>query len=282
VLVRGGEDVGQARLRGRDPEHDRAALRCALGGPQRVVVLDDLAVDARRALAGRRPAQLHEHRAGAVLPAQVQALGLERAVGQLARRGHERSRVVAAHDDGQPLAWRRVQAHADLRHHPEGSERAGHELGQVVPGDVLDDLRSSSRERAVGQRDLHAEHEVARAAVTVAQRPRVAGGDDAADRRALSGRIEREHLAGRGEPRLRGGQRDGRLEDRREVTLVVLDDRVELGDAQLGRLDRPPPAELRAARDDAHAARVPQRGRHPRGVHQKRSARPAFSSGCSR
>jgi hypothetical protein len=104
----------------------------------------------------------------------------------------------------------------------------------------------------------------------VAQRPRVAGGDDAADRGPVVGRIEGEHLPGAREGLARLRHRTAGLQDRGEVALVVLDDRVELGQAQLGQLHRPPPAELRPAPHDAHAGGLAQRGRHAGGVPRHR------------
>ena len=49
------------------------------------------------------------------------------------------------------------------------------ELGEVIAGDVLDDLAAGVRDRTVRQRDGHAEDEVARRAVAMAQRARVGG-----------------------------------------------------------------------------------------------------------
>ena len=67
----------------------------------------------------------------------------------------------------------------------EAAKRAGHQLRQVVAGDVLHDLAAGAGEGAVGRRDLHADDEVARRAVTMTQRPAVVGGEEAADGRLI-------------------------------------------------------------------------------------------------
>ena len=101
-----GEHLVEALLGGRDAQHDRPALARALGGPQLLVVLDDLAVDASAraraptsraswtSTAPESPSQRRSRRS-----ASSGRCGRARA-----RRRAERARVVAAHDDGQRLA----------------------------------------------------------------------------------------------------------------------------------------------------------------------------------
>jgi hypothetical protein len=142
-----------------------------------------------------------------------------------------------------------VQPHGDAADQPERAERAGEQLAEVVAGDVLDHLAAGARDRAVGQDDRDADHEVAHAAVAVAQRPRVVGGDDAADRRRVAGaerRVEREHLPLGRERRLCLQQRHAGLEDRREVADVVLEDARQRARVEVD--DRFPRAFVRPAR----------------------------------
>ena len=184
----------------------------------------------------------------------------------------------------------RVQAHGHLE---DGAERAvgpGEQLGQVVPGHVLDHLAAALRARAVGERDAHADHEVAHAAVAGAERPGVGGGHHAADGGAAVGWVEGEHLARLGERALSLGQRDARLEHGGQVARVVLDDPVE---ARRGQLDfglerrDPGPRQLGAGAAHTHRPALGRGGLELGGElvarrHQKRSATPACSSGWRR
>ena len=106
-------------------------------------------------------------------------------------------------DGGGARGRERMQAHRHLDDRAERAERAREQLGEVIARHVLDHLAAALRERAVGERDAHADHEVAHAAVAAAQRARVAAGHDAAERGAVVRGVEREHLALLGERRLR-------------------------------------------------------------------------------
>jgi hypothetical protein len=121
-----------------------------------------------------------------------------------------------------------VQPQRDLRDQPERPVGAGHQLGQVVARDVLDHLPARARDRPIGQCDGDAQHQVARPAVPVAQRPRIARGHDPADGRVVTRRIEGEHLPGLGErlPQLPQGHPG--LNHSGQVAGVVLDDQVEV------------------------------------------------------
>ena len=105
----------------------------------------------------------------------------------------------------------------------ERSQRAGEELGQVVSGDVLDHRAARPGDRAVGERGGHPEEQIPRRAVAMAQRARVGRRDHSADGCASVGRIEREHLPGLGEHRLRVGQPNAGAEHRGQVARVVLE-----------------------------------------------------------
>ena len=62
-----------------------------------------------------------------------------------------------------------MQAEGDFRDDAECAEGAGEELGEIVAGDVLDDLAAASRDGAVGEDDGHAEDEIAERAVAAAE-----------------------------------------------------------------------------------------------------------------
>ena len=129
-----------------------------------------------------------------------------------------------------------MQAHRQLHDRPQRPERAGEQLGDVVAGHVLDHLAAALRERAVGERHAHTDHEVARAAVAGAQGAGVGRGHDPSDGGAAVRRVEREHLARLGERGLGVGEQHARLKHRGQVARVVLDDGVQ---SRGGELDRP-------------------------------------------
>ena len=157
--------------------------------------------------AGRR--DLRRDGGGAALEQHCDAAGVEdveRARDELGgeqRRG-DRRRVVRLDDDrrrgGHGVG---MEAQADPADEREPAARAADELAEVVAGDVLDDLAAGVDDRAVGEHERDAEHEVARRAEAVAQRAREILGEAGADRR-VAGRVEREALAGRGRARPRG------------------------------------------------------------------------------
>ena len=154
----------------------------------------------RRALGRRRAAELDEHGAGVALPAQVEALGLERAVASArarrrpARAGRRGARRRSA--DSRGVGCRRTLTSVTTPRVPYAPVMS---LARSYPATFLMTFEPARGQRAVGQRDLDAEHEVARAAVAVAQRPRVAGGD----RRRRSSRRRRAGRARASGPRPR-------------------------------------------------------------------------------
>ncbi len=55
-----------------------------------------------------------------------------------------------------------MQTEGDLCDDAECAEGAGEELGEIVAGDVLDDLAAAASDGAIGENDGHAEDEVAK------------------------------------------------------------------------------------------------------------------------
>ena len=103
-------------------------------------------------------------------------------------------RTCNAHRLRRPGIGDELERRADDR--GEAAERSGHQLRQVVAGDVLHDLAAGLRQHAVGRRQLDADHEIARRAVAVAQRTAVVGREQAADGRPIrERRIERQPLS---------------------------------------------------------------------------------------
>ena len=139
------------------------------------------------------------------------------------------------------------------------------------------------------QGDGHAEDQVPRRAVAVAQRPRVSGCDDPADRGVPERRVEREHLPGLREDRLRVREPNPRAEHRGEVARVVLDDLRQPGrqehHVRLGHGRAPVPLRAAPARPHRPAGREQLGGLRGGGGRldpQNRSATPAASTGCWR
>ena len=88
---------------------------------------------------------------------------------------------------------RQLEGRADDRR--QRSERSADQLRQIVAGHVLHDLSAGLRKRAVGRRELDADHEIARRAEPLAPRAAVVGREQPADRRAIRPRrIERQPL----------------------------------------------------------------------------------------
>ena len=196
------------------------------------------------------------------------------------------------------VAWPggRVEAHRHLEDRAERSEGAGEELGQVVPGHVLDHLAAGLREGAVRERHAHAHHQVAHAAVARAQRPGVAAATTPPTVAPPSGGSRASICPASANGACASASGHAGLEHRGEVAGVVLDDPVEpgvesstsapaarRGPAELGARAAHPhgvPASAAARSSAASSSRVAG----PRGLggHQKRSASPACSSGWRR
>ena len=147
-----------------------------------------------------------------------------------------------------------------LRDDAERAERAGRQFRQIVAGDVLDDFAAALGQRAVGQRQRHADDQVAQRAEAKTQRAAVVGGKNAADGgaarpqrvegKALSdvARVSRELLHGAA-----SFDGDG------EIGPGMFDDRVETRGREndVGALRRIAPSELCSA-----AARNHGQSRH--------------------
>ena len=105
-------------------------------------------------------------------------------------RGDDTGNVVGLDDDRGRRGRQRVQAQRDPSDQRERALRAAHELPEVVAGDVLHDLATRARDRAVSEYQGDAEDEVARRAEAVPERPGEVRGEAGADRR-VARRIER-------------------------------------------------------------------------------------------
>ena len=161
-----------------------------------------------------------------------------------------------------------MQAQRDLADHAERAEGSALELCEVVPGDVLDHVGPGPGDRSVGERHPDAEDQVTRAAEAVAQRTGVARREDPADRRAAPavGRVEGQPLAVERERLLRPGERHARLNDGRQVAVVVGDDLVESPGRELdvGRQARGCPRTASCARRPSGRGRPQPAAPRPR------------------
>ena len=98
------------------------------------------------------------------------------------RTGHG-GRIVRLDDDRARRLRQRVQTEADARDEGEPALGSADESPEVVARDVLHDLAAGIRDRAVGENERRAEHEVARRAEAVAERAGDVAGEQRADRR---------------------------------------------------------------------------------------------------
>ena len=185
--------------------------------------------------------------------------------------------VGGAHSGGVPDRLG-MQSHGHRHDQPERPVGAREQLGEVVARDVLDHLAAGLGEAAVRERERDADDQIAHAAVAVAQRAGVAGRDHAADGRRVARpqrRVEREHLALRGEGGLRLAQRHARLQHRGQIADVVLEDLRHPAGLELDRdgLADPAPVELRAAAAHAHGlARLAERAQQLGGLLRRAGA----------
>src|SRR5579859_554848 len=119
-----------------------------------------------------------------------------------------------------------MQAQREPHDAPEPPLRPAEELGEVVAGDVLHDLPARTRDRAAGEHDGRADHEVAHRPVAVSPRAGQVRRQAGAEAR-VAGRVEGEHLPVRRERPPESGETDLRLDGTREVAGLVLEDPVE-------------------------------------------------------
>ena len=233
----------------------------AVLGPQRLVVLDDLAADQRPRqlgqLGGRRALEADEH-----VPGRPGVLDAGR------RQRLEHDRIGGLGDDGAGRSGQRVQADAHPHDLAQPARRADRQPRQVVAGDVLDDPAAAVDDGAVGQPQRHAEQQVARRAVAVRARSGDRRRERLGDREPLgAGRVERQHL-----PALR--QRAARA--RPSVTAPSTTAVRSPGSCSIRSVPPPP----RARADGAGTGRAPRRtagawAGASRGCRARRGRRPA-------
>ena len=273
--------LGQARLHGRDAHDDavaalvvaRARSQLAARRPPRPRRRSPrprarACVGRRRRRSGRAPRPTRPRHATS------SARCSSGAVGELRRRARPARGVVGREDRGRrrrrARGCRRSETSQISAERPVG---ARHELAEVVARDVLDHLAARARDGAVGQRDAHAEDEVARR--------RRSGGAAGRSRRwrrcrrasrrpGAERRVEREALPGLPPPRAwRSATARAGAGDDGEVALVVLDDPGELGGRELDVGRGAPRCPRRAssrrrARAPTAPPRSPRAGPRPR------------------
>ena len=200
---------------------------------------------------------------------------LERRAAQLLPERRAGRRSPTRPSPRQPAAG---AAERDPRDQPEPAARAGEELAEVVAGDVLHHLAARARDRAVGEHDGDADHEVAHRAEAMPQRPGEVARQAGSERR-VARRVEREHLPvpGRAAPaaptaaspprRSRSG-RPARARGRRLSAAVE-------------RMTSPPSRSIETV-PPAASTSAASLERLRLDAAQRRSARPARSSGCIR
>ena len=132
--------------------------------------------------------------------------------------------------------------------------RAADELAEVVAGDVLHDLAAGVRDRAVGEHERDAEHEVARRAEAVARAGRRGSPARQAPIVGSPGGSSESRWPCSAERVVQRGEPDPRLDGAREVARLVLEDAVE------------PPVEDEVAADRARRDGRSARGRRASAV----------------
>ncbi len=109
---------------------------------------------------GGRTAGAREQCALPMGPREVEALEFEGRPRDSVSCGREDAWVVGDADRGHGLLGARMEANYEFDDHPQRSQRADRELGQVVAGDVLDDPAAGARDAPVGQRELDSERRI--------------------------------------------------------------------------------------------------------------------------
>ena len=169
----------------------------------------------------------------------------------------------------------RMEPQRDARDQPEPAARAGEELPEVVAGDVLHHLAARARDHPVRQDDRDADHEVAHRAVAVAARAGEIAGEAGADRR-VARRVEREHLAVLG----RGSAWSS--ESRIPASTIAVRSPGSCSSTRVERRRREHDLAAVAVDRDASRPEASTAGPPRASPAQRRSARPARSSGCAR
>ena len=265
---------GEVRGQGRDTQDGVPLLavdRTGLLGPRTGDVLGR-ADGGEHARPGQQRPQLrrgggHGHRAPAVPDQEPTAVvvmlhplhrgGLQGAGGDEAR-GLGGLPGVGRAGRGDLLHRAGVQPEHHLRDQGEAAQRAVEELGQVVPGDVLDHVAAGAGDGAVGQDHGDPDDEVAEVAVAQPGRAGVPGREQAADggARGLGRWVEGEPLAVSGELGLQVGQRRAGLHRRGHVRRRVVEHRRHAAgvDGEVGGRDGPRPAEAGAGTTEQERA----------------------------
>ncbi len=136
--------------------------------------------------------------------------------------------------EGLGVLRQRVEAEGGFGDDGEGAEASGDEFAEVVAGDVFDDLAARAGDGAVGEDEGHADDEISEAAVAVAERAGVVGGEDAADGCAFGPEgIERYELAVLWRVCLKMLPGATGLDSAGEVLPGVFDDSVEAGEFEV-------------------------------------------------
>ena len=196
--------------------------------------------------------------------------------GDVARRAHGgrhrvggARRIEAEHQHGRLGLGPRQRLDRDVRHCRKRAPRSGHELAQVVAGDVLDHAAARLEFLAAPGHRSEAEEMIARRARPDAARARQIGGEHAADRRlarrppeqrAVVHRLEGELLRLRVEQVLDLGERRAGARREHQLLGLVKRDAGERGQIER-RIDLRGPAEraLGAVADDLEGFLLRQR-----------------------
>ena len=88
----------------------------------------------------------------------------------------------------------RHQLERGADNHGQAAERSGHQLAEVVSGDILHDVAARLHQLAVGRRELNADQQIPWRAEAVLHRTGIVGREHASDRCVCKCGLEREPL----------------------------------------------------------------------------------------